>query len=348
MSFMSDSETNRTPIGSLGKFGLIRHITENADPHNKSTVIGPGDDSAVIDSEDNLTLVSTDLLLEGIHFNLIYTPLKHLGYKAVIRAISDIYAMNGIPGQVFIALGVSSRFSVEQIDDLYEGTYLACKKYKVDLAGGDTTSSLTGLTIGVTATGRAERGKVVRRGGAKPNDLICATGNFGASFMGLQILERERKLFDKNSAFRPGLTGYEYIIERQLKPEFPAEILSRLNENNITPSSMIDVSDGLASDLLHICKLSGTGCRIYYNKIPIDAETCKAAEEFAFDPVIPALNGGEDYELLFTAALENAEKLRNIPDVSLIGRMTLPDQGHFMITDEGTEIELKAQGWEKT
>jgi thiamine-monophosphate kinase len=344
---MIESGNNRTPIGKFGKFGLIRRITEKDDLQNKDTVIGPGDDSAVIDSGDNLTLVSTDLLLEGIHFNLIYTPLKHLGYKAVIRAISDIYAMNGIPGQILIALGISSRFSVEQIDELYEGIYLACKKYKVDLAGGDTTSSLTGLTIGVTATGIVERGKVIRRDGAKPNDLICVTGNFGASFMGLQVLERERKLFDKDSSFKPGLSGYEYLIERQLKPEFPDEILLRLHENNIVPSSMIDVSDGLASDLLHICKLSGTGCRIYYNKIPIDAETCKAAEEFKFDPVIPALNGGEDYELLFTAALENAEKIRNIPDISLIGHMTQPDQGYLMKTEEGTEIELTAQGWEK-
>jgi thiamine-monophosphate kinase len=344
---MSESESNRTPIGSFGKFGLISHVTEKAVLRNRSTVTGVGDDSAIIDSADNLTLVSTDLILEGIHFNLIYTPLKHLGYKAVIRAISDIYAMNGTPGQILIALGISSRFSVEQIDELYEGISLACNKYKVDLAGGDTTSSLTGLTISVTAVGKAERGKVIRRDGAKPNDLICVTGNFGASFMGLQVLERERKLFDKNSTFKPDLAGYEYIIERQLKPEFPYEMLIRLSENNIVPSSMIDVSDGLASDLLHTCKLSGTGCRIYYNKIPIDAETCKAAEEFKLDPVIPALNGGEDYELLFTVALENAEKIRSIPDLTLIGHMTQSDQGRYIISEEGTEIELKAQGWEK-
>jgi thiamine-monophosphate kinase len=344
---MNDSESNRTPIGSFGKFGLISHITEKAVLQNKSTVSGAGDDSAIIDSGDDLTLVSTDLLLEGIHFNLIYTPLKHLGYKAVIRAISDIYAMNGIPGQILVALGISSRFSVEQIDELYEGIYLACNKYKVDLAGGDTTSSLTGLTIGVTAIGKAEKGKAVKRNGAKPNDLICVTGNFGASFMGLQVLERERKLFDKDKAFKPDLAGYEYIIERQLKPEFPDDVLILLKENDIVPSSMIDVSDGLASDILHLCKLSGTGCRIYYDKIPVDAETCKAAEEFKIDPVIPALNGGEDHELLFTVALEHAEKIRGIPDVTFIGHMTLPDQGYYMVCEEGTEIELKAQGWEK-
>ena len=346
-SIMTKSKDNHTPIGNFGKFGLISHITERAALQNKSTVSGVGDDAAIIDSGNELTLVSTDLLLEGIHFNLIYTPLKHLGYKAVIRAVSDIYAMNGLPGQLLIALGISSRFSVEQVDELYEGIYLACNKYKVDLAGGDITSSLTGLTIGVTSIGKVERSRLVKRNGARANDLICVTGNFGASFMGLQVLERERKLFEKDKAFRPDLAGYEYIIERQLKPGFPYEIPAVLEKNEIHPTAMIDVSDGLASDLLHICKLSGTGCRVYYSKIPIDAETCRAAEEFKIDPVIPALNGGEDYELLFTVPLEDAEKIRKIPDVKLIGHMTLPDQGNYMISEEGTEIELKAQGWEK-
>jgi thiamine-monophosphate kinase len=344
---MTGSENKQTPIGSFGKFGLISHISGRAVLQNKSTISGIGDDAAIIDSGNDLTLVSSDFLLEGIHFNLVYTPLKHLGYKAVIRAISDIYAMNGTPGQILIALGISSRFAVEQVDELYEGIYLACNKYKVDLAGGDITSSLTGLTIGVTSVGKVERDRLVRRNGAKPNDLICVTGNFGASFMGLQVLERERKLFDKDKAFKPDLAGYEYIIERQLKPEFPEKILSILREVGITPTSMIDVSDGLASDLLHICKLSATGCRVYYGKIPIDGETCKVAEEFKIDPVIPALNGGEDYELLFTVALEYAEKVRKIPDIRLIGHMTKPDQGNYLISEEGSEIELKAQGWEK-
>jgi len=344
---MSESDNKKTPIGSFGKFGLISHLTENAVLRNKTTVAGIGDDSAIIDSEENLTLVSTDLLLEGIHFNLIYTPLRHLGYKSVIRAISDIYAMNGTPGQILIALGISSRFSVEQTDELYEGINLACTKYKVDLAGGDITSSLTGLTIGVTGIGKAEKGSIVRRNGAKPNDLICVTGNFGASFMGLQVLERERKIFDQDKSFKPDLSGYEYIIERQLKPELPADLFTRLKDINILPSSMIDVSDGLASDLLHVCRLSKTGCRIYSSKIPLDAETCKAAEEFSIDPLIPALNGGEDYEMLFTVPLENAEKIRSIPDVTLIGHMTTIDQGNYMVSEEGTEIELKAQGWEK-
>ncbi len=343
---MSEPES-KTPIGSFGKFGLIGHITENSVIQNISTILGPGDDSAIIDSGKSLTLVSTDLLLEGIHFNLVYTPLKHLGYKAVIRAISDIYAMNGTPGQILVALGISSRFSVEQIDELYEGIYLACSRYKVDLAGGDISSSLTGLTIAVTATGNVEKGRNVLRNGAKANDLICVTGNFGASYMGLQILERERKIYDKDKAFKPDLAGYEYIIKRQLKPEFPENVLMSLTENKIISSSMIDVSDGLASDLLHLCKLSGTGCRIYNGRIPIDAETCKAAEEFNIDPLIPALNGGEDYELLFTVPLEDAEKIKSIPDVTMIGHMTIAGQGCCIVSDDGNEIELRAQGWEK-
>lgn len=344
---MNESENKKTPIGSFGKFGLIEHIIQGVSAQNKSTLSVIGDDAAVIDSGKDLTLVSTDLMLEGIHFNLIYTPLKHLGYKAVVRAISDIFAMNGTPGQVLIAIGVSSRFAVEQIDDLYKGIRLACSRYKVDLAGGDTTSSITGLTIGITAIGTVSKKELVKRDGGKPNDLICVTGNFGASFMGLQVLERERRLFDKDKAFSPDLSGYEYIIERQLKPEFPADILSELKGLGIIPSSMIDVSDGLASDLLHICKLSGTGCRIFYNKIPVDTETSRTAEEFKMDFIIPVLNGGEDYELLFTVPLENIDKIRSISSVKLIGHLTPPDQGYYIVGEEGTEIELTAQGWEK-
>jgi thiamine-monophosphate kinase len=342
---MTGPENKRTPIGTFGKFGLISHITEKAALQNKSTVYGAGDDAAIIDSGENLTLVSTDLLLEGIHFNLIYTPLKHLGYKAVIRAISDICAMNGIPGQVLIALGISSRFAVEQVDELYEGIYLACKKYRIDLAGGDITSSVTGLTISVTSVGKVKKERLVKRNGARPNDLICVTGNFGASYMGLQVLERERKLFDKDRTFKPDLAGYEYIIERQLKPEFPYDIPTALKENDIIPSSMIDVSDGLASDLLHICKLSGTGCRIYYSKIPIDPETCKAAEDFKVDPVIPALNGGEDYELLFTIPVTQFDQVGNRQEISIIGHVVEATEGARMIDSHGSIIELQAQGW---
>lgn len=336
----------RTPLGNYGKFRLISHLTEGVESSNKTTIGRPGDDASVIDSGSLLTLVSTDLLLEGIHFNLVYTPMKHLGYKAVIRAISDIYAMNGTPGQILAAIGVSSRFTVEQLEELYEGISLACKQYKVDLAGGDMTSSVTGLTIGMTAVGTVEKDRVIRRKGARPNDLICVTGDFGASYMGLQLLERERKLFDKDSSFRPDLGGHEYIVGRQLKPEFPVKVFEALRAEEILPTAMIDVSDGLASDLIHICRLSQTGCRIWYDRIPVDTETALMAEEFGIDPVTAALNGGEDYELLFTAGLPDAEKIRNIPGIKIIGHMTSPDHNYVLVNEAGTEAELKAQGWE--
>lgn len=342
---MKTSDTDQTPIEELGKFGLIDRISSNAVIINKSTTLGIGDDSAVIDTPGKLTLVSTDLLLEGIHFNLIYTPLKHLGYKAVIRGISDIYAMNGKPGQVMIALGISSRFSVENIDEIYEGIKMACDKYKVDLVGGDTTSSLTGLTIGITALGSVEENKIIRRSGAKPNDLICVTGDFGASYMGLQLLERERKLFEKEKVKQPDLEGYEYVVSRQLKPEIPVSVLEKINLQGIQPTSMIDVSDGLASDLMHICKLSSTGCRIYYQKIPIDYETSRLAEDFKIDPIIPALNGGEDYEFLFTVPLDQLDAIKKITEIKIIGHMTTPDLGNYLAGDDGSEVEIKAQGW---
>jgi thiamine-monophosphate kinase len=342
---MNNTENNKTSISKLGKFGLINHITKNIKYENRSTITGIGDDAAIIDSGKNYTLVSTDLLLEGIHFNLIYTPLKHLGYKAVIRAISDIYAMNGTPEQILIALGISSKFSVEQIEEIYEGIYLACKKYKVDLVGGDTTSSLTGLTIGVTALGAVTKENLVKRNGAKPNDIICVTGDFGASFMGLQLLERERKLFVKDKVTQPDLAGFEYIIGRQLKPEFPEATLTELHQAEIIPSSMIDVTEGLASELLHICKLSNTGCRIFYSKIPVDYETSRLAEEFNIDPMIPALNGGEDYELLFTVPLESFEKIKQIQSVKVIGHMTSAGSGNVIAGDDGSEVEITAQGW---
>ena len=305
-----DKTEHKKSINDFGKFGLVNHLTRDVTVHNKTTITGIGDDSTVIDSGNNLTLVSTDLLLEGIHFNLIYTPLKHLGYKAVIRAISDIYAMNGTPGQILIALGISSKFNLEQVEDLYEGISLACDKYQVDLAGGDITSSLTGMTIGVTAIGTAEKNNIIKRNGARANDLICVTGDFGASFMGLQLLERERKLFVKDKVTQPDLAGFEYVIKRQLKPEIPVSTLFELRKEEITPTSMIDVTDGLASDLLHICKLSGTCCRIYYSKVPIDYETTRLAEEFNIDAMTPALNGGEDFELLFTIPLEMVDKIK--------------------------------------
>jgi len=334
-----------TPIAKLGKYGLIDHLTKDARHLNKSSVSLIGDDSAIIDSGNSYSLVTSDLLLEGIHFNLVYTPLRHLGYKSVVRAVSDIYAMNGTPGQVLISIGVSSRFSVEQISELYDGINLACNKYKVDLAGGDTASSLTGFTIGVTAIGTVEKGRIVRRSGAHPNDLICVTGDFGASYMGLQLLEREMKLFENNKGIQPDLSGYEYIIGRQLKPEFPFEVLDILKEKDILPASMIDVTDGLASDLLQICKASMVGCRIFSDKIPVDFETIKLAEEFKIDPIIPALNGGEDYELLFTVPLEIFEKIKSVQPVKIIGHITNAENGKYLVATDGSEVEIMAQGW---
>ena len=342
-----DKTAHKKSINDFGKFGLVNHLTKDVRTGNKTTITGIGDDSAVVDSGNNLTLVSTDLLLEGIHFNLIYTPLKHLGYKAVIRAISDIYAMNGTPGQVMIALGISSKFKLDQVEDLYEGISLACEKYHVDLVGGDITSSLTGMTIGVTSIGTAGKNNIIKRNGARPNDLICVTGDFGASFMGLQLLERERKLFVKDKVTQPDLSGFEYVIKRQLKPEIPVSTLIDLKKEEIIPTSMIDVTDGLASDLLHICKLSGTCCRIFYSKVPIDYETTRLAEEFNIDPMTPALNGGEDFELLFTVPLEMVEKIKLVPSVKVIGHMTTSGSGNYIVGDDGSEVEITAQGWKE-
>jgi thiamine-monophosphate kinase len=344
---MSNIQNDKTPLGDLGKYGLIDHISKKFELQNKSTIKGIGDDAAVIDSGEKYTLVSTDLLLEGIHFNLIYFPLKHLGYKAVIRAISDIYAMNGIPEQVLIGLGVSSRFSVEQIDEIMEGAGLACKKYNADLAGGDITSSLTGLTISVTSVGYAEKGKIARRDGAKPNDLICVTGDLGAAYLGLQVLEREAKLFEENRSLQPDLSTYNYLIEKQLKPEIPFNILEEMRKSAIVITSMIDITDGLASDIMQICKSSGTGCRIFNKQIPVDMETVRIAEEFNIDPLVPALNGGDDFEMLFTIPLDMYDKIRRISSVSVIGHITEKGSGNYLIGADGTEVELTAQGWKK-
>jgi thiamine-monophosphate kinase len=344
-SDMDKFENRKTSINEFGKFGLIDHLTGKKKAVNKSTVTGIGDDAAIIDSNGLMTLVSTDLLLEGIHFNLIYSPLKHLGYKAAIRGISDIFAMNGDPEQLLVSLGISSRFSLGQVEEIYDGIYLACEKYHVDLAGGDTTSSLTGLTIGVTAVGKVEKENIVERGGARPNDLICVTGDFGAAYMGLQLLERERKLFIKDKVTEPDLSGYEYIIGRQLKPDIPVLVIKELREAGIKPASMIDVTDGLASDLLHICRLSGTGCRIYYSKVPIDYETSRLAEEFNLDPMTPALNGGEDFEFLFTVPLDLSEKIRLVKSVTIIGHMTSSGTSCSIVGDDGSEVEITSPGW---
>jgi thiamine-monophosphate kinase len=336
-----------TPISKLGKYGLIDHLSAGISLSNRSTITPIGDDASVIDSGDRYTLVSTDLLLEGIHFNLVYFPLKHLGYKSVIRGIADIYAMNGTPGQILIGLGVSSKFSASQIDEIYEGIKLACNKYGVDLAGGDLTSSLTGLTISVTAIGYAAKEDLVKRDGARPNDLICVTGDFGASYMGLQLLERERMIFEKNKGIQPDLTGNDYVIGRQLKPEFPSSVITDLKKSGIHPGAMIDVTDGLASDLMQICKASDSGCRIFSKQIPIDYETSRLAEEFNLDPLIAALNGGDDFELLFTVPLEMFEKIKEISSVKAIGHITEKGSGNYLVGADGTEVEITAQGWNR-
>jgi thiamine-monophosphate kinase len=342
---MDESEAQKTQIGKVGKFGLIDQITRNTLISNRTTVLGIGDDAAVSDHGELFTLVTTDLLLEGIHFNMVYTPLKHLGYKAVIRAISDIYAMNGKPSQLLIGIGISSRFSVEDVEKIYSGINLACKKYEVDLAGGDTTSSLTGLTISVTATGTVDKKHLVTRSGAQVNDLICVTGDLGASYMGLQLLERERIIYEKTKGSQPDLTKYEYLIGRQLKPEFPKDIITKLNDSEILPTSMIDISDGLSSELLHLCKDSVVGCRIYYEKIPIDQETINLAEEFNLEPSIPAMNGGEDYELLFTVPLSLHERIAEMENVKIIGHITENEQGCNLLSEGGTSVPITAQGW---
>jgi thiamine-monophosphate kinase len=342
---MIEQGNNKNPISNLGKYGLIDHLTKDFGKNNRSSVLLTGDDSAVIDSGQGLTLVTSDLLLEGIHFNLVYTPLKHLGYKSVIRAISDIYAMNGTPGQLIVSLGISSRFSVEECDEIYSGISLACDKYGLDLAGGDLASSITGLSICVTAIGSVAPDNLVKRSGARLNDLICVTGDLGASYMGLQLLERERRLFENDKSVQPVLTGNEYIIGRQLRPEFPAGVLDTLSKENILPTSMIDVSEGLASDILQLCKSSGSGCKVFSSEIPVADETIRMAEEFRIDPMIPALNGGEDYELLFTVPLGLFDAVRLIDSVSIIGHITGKDEGTYLIGNDGEETELVARGW---
>jgi thiamine-monophosphate kinase len=339
-------EKAHTPISDLGEFRLIEHLTKNNSSFHKETFKSVGDDAAVLNySPDKSLLVTTDLLVEGIHFNLVYTPLKHLGYKAVAVNLSDIAAMNGTPKQLTVSIAVSSKFSVESLEELYEGIYLACKKYHVDLIGGDTSNSLTGLFISITAIGEAHPSDVVYRNGAQVNDLICVTGDIGSSYMGLQLLEREYRLFNDSPEVQPDFSGKEYLLQRQLKPEPRFDIISLLKEVHVKPTAMIDISDGLSSELFHICKQSDKGCKIYSHKLPIDPVTVITAEEFNIAPETAALHGGEDYELLFTAPLNELNKLLKIPSVKIIGKITSPDEGlKFMLQDEN-EIELTAQGW---
>lgn len=332
-------------IKDLGEFGLIDHLTKDIIPMNASTHKGVGDDAAVLDYKNKQVVVTTDLLLEGIHFDLTYTPLKHLGYKAVVVNLSDVVAMNAIPKQITVSMGLSGRFTVEMIEEIYEGIKLACKVYQVDLIGGDTSASLTGLTISVTCLGEAEKDEIVYRSGAKDTDIICVTGDLGAAYMGLQLLEREKKVLDDVKGAQPDFGGYEYALEKQLKPEVRINVLKHLKEKEITPTSMMDISDGLSSELLHICKQSNCGCRIYEDRIPIDYETAKLAEEFNMNLVTAALNGGEDYELLFTVPLDQYEKVIMIEGVKAIGHITKPEHGAYMVTRSEQEFQLVAQGW---
>ena len=337
--------TKRTEISSLGEFGLIERLTKELTTNNKETIKGAGDDAAVLQfGNDEEVLVSTDLLMEGVHFDLTYFPLKHLGYKAVVANISDIYAMNGTPKQITVSIALSRKFCIEDVEELYSGIRLACEQYGVDIVGGDTSSSLTGLAISITAIGTAPKGTVVKRNGAKETDLICVTGNLGAAYMGLQLLERE-KIATAGKDIQPDFQGKEYILERQLKPEARREIIEKLREEGVKPTSMIDVSDGLSSELMHICRQSGAGCRIYEERIPIDYQTAIMAEELNLNVITCALNGGEDFELLFTVPIADHEKVVAMKDVRVIGHIVSESMGLALITRDGVEMELKAQGW---
>ncbi len=332
-------------LGELGEFGLIKHLTQNIKLVNKSTIKGVGDDAAVLNYKDKQTVVTTDLLVEGIHFDMLYTPLKHLGYKAVTVNISDVYAMNATPKQLTVSLAVSNKMSVEALEDLYEGILLACEVYGVDLVGGDTTSSTSGLVISITALGEAEEKDLVYRDGAKENDLICVSGDLGGAFMGLQLLEREKQIFNENPKVQPDFSGYDYLLERQLKPEPRKDVVDMFKEIGIKPTAMLDVSDGLSSDLIHICMQSEVGCTIYEDKIPLDHSTVTAAEEMKLDPTVCALNGGEDYELLFTISLDDYNKIKDQQRVAVIGHVTA-DKGSYQFISKGEQVhELTAQGW---
>lgn len=324
---------------------MIKHLTEKFKIENASTFVGIGDDAAVLSYENKKVLVTTDLLLEGIHFDLVYVPMMHLGYKAAIVNFSDIYAMNGHPKQITVSLGVSKRFSVEDLEQLYAGIEMACKKYGVDLIGGDTSASLTGLTISITCIGEGEEGKIVYRNGAKNTDLICVSGDLGSAYMGLQLLEREKLVFSGNEEAQPDFEDKDYILQRQLKPEARKDIIDLLREKGIVPTSMMDISDGLSSELMHICSQSNTGCRIYEDKIPIQYQAVVMAEELNMNIVTAALNGGEDYELLFTASLDDYDKIVALEGIAIVGHMTKSELGLNLVGREGEEIELQAQGW---
>lgn len=343
---LENKDPQRTSLAELGEFGLIKHITQYFKIENASTIKAIGDDSAVLDTSEKQTLVTTDLLIEGVHFDLSYMPLKHLGYKAVMVNLSDIYAMNGVAEQITVSIAVSNRFSLEAIEELYAGIQLACNTYNIDLIGGDTTSSNKGILISVTAIGKVEKDEAVYRNTAKPTDLVVVSGDLGAAYLGLQVLEREKEVFKVNPQNQPDLDAYTYLIERQLKPEARKDVVGLLKELEVKPTSMIDISDGLSSELFHICTQSKVGCKIYENKLPLDPQVISACEEFDIDSTMVALSGGEDYELLFTVPIADFEKIKGNPNFSIIGHITEENQGLQLITRANQEIELKAQGWD--
>ena len=337
--------SNRTEISMLGEFGLIDHLTKNFELHNASTIVGVGDDAAVIDHFGRQTVVTTDLLIEGVHFDLMYTPLKHLGYKSVVVNLSDVYAMNATPTQITVSIGISNRFSLEALNEFYEGIYAACERYNVDLAGGDTSSSQKGFIISVTAIGEVAPDKFVKRSTAGKGDLICVSGDLGAAFLGLTLLEREKNIYLENPQIQPDLEGENYIVGRLLKPEARKDIIEFFAQQNILPTSMMDISDGLSSETLHICNQSNLGCRLYEDKLPIVEETRNAAFKFGLDPTICALNGGEDYELIFTAKQDDYDKLVLNNDISIIGYMADLEEGRKFLTKGGSSFDITAQGW---
>ncbi|EON76947.1 Thiamine-monophosphate kinase [Lunatimonas lonarensis] len=337
--------SKRTEISELGEFGLIERLRGSIQTYHASTVRGIGDDAAVIDAGDTYRVVTTDLLVEGVHFDLAYCPLKHLGFKAVAVNVSDIAAMNAIPKELTVSIALSNRFSVEAVEELYEGIRVAAQHYKVDVVGGDTTASRSGLVISVTAMGEVEKARIAYRSGAEVNDILCVTGDLGGALMGLQVLEREKQVFLANPAMRPDLEKYPYITGRQLRPDARMDIVHELRDLGVVPTSMMDISDGLASELFHISKASGVGMTIYEDKLPIDKETYDAAVEFNMDPITAVLNGGEDYELLFTISQSDFSKLEKHPDVHFIGHITKEEEGKFLVTKSGTAVPLKAQGW---
>ncbi len=343
---MFEDRSKRTELSQVGEFGLIDLISKNTELINPSTIKGIGDDCAVLDAGQQKVLISTDLLVEGVHFDLTYTPLKHLGYKAVAVNLSDIAAMNAIPQQITVSLALSNRFSLEAVEELYKGIHLACKKHKVDLVGGDTTSSQKGLIISITAIGYASDDQIVYRNGAKENDLICVSGDLGGAYVGLLSLQQEKSEFVANPEMQPELEGKEYILERQLKPEPRIDIVLELQKIGIKPTAMMDISDGLGSELKHICKQSEVGCTIYEEKIPIFQQTWDIARKFNLDPTTCALNGGEDYELVFTIKQSNFESIKNLPEVSVIGHITSKESGLNLITKNGVSAPIKAQGWD--